>query len=56
MGKSGGKRPLGTPGLRWEDNIKMDLKRPGMGGMEWIHLVQNRDRWLAPIQCGEFLD
>jgi hypothetical protein len=30
---------------RWEDNIKMDLQEVGLGGMDWIHLAQNRDRW-----------
>jgi hypothetical protein len=34
-----GKRPLGRPRRRWEDNIKMDLREIGWGGMDWIHLV-----------------
>ena len=41
-----GKRPLGKPRLRWEDNIKMDLREVGRGGMDWMDLVQDRDRLL----------
>jgi len=44
-GKSEGKRPLGRPRSRWEDNIKMDLQEVGCGGMDWIDLAQDRDRW-----------
>ena len=44
-----GKRPLGRPRRRWEDNIKMDLQEVGGGGGDWIELVQNRDRWRAPV-------
>jgi hypothetical protein len=40
-----GKRPLGKPRRRWEDNIKMDLQEVGYGGMDWIKLAQDRDRW-----------
>ena len=40
-----GKRPLGTSRRRWEDNIKMDLQEVGLGGMDWIDLAQDRDRW-----------
>jgi hypothetical protein len=43
--KPEGKRPLGRCRLRWEDNIKMDLQEVGCGGMDWIGLAQNRDRW-----------
>jgi hypothetical protein len=35
---------------RWEDNIKMDLQEVGCGGMEWIELAQDRDRWWAPVK------
>jgi hypothetical protein len=43
-----GMRPLGTPGSRWEYNINMDLQEVrGGGGMDWIDLAQNRDRWWA---------
>jgi len=40
-----GKRPLGRPRRRWEDNIKMDLQEEGCGGMDWIELAEDRDRW-----------
>jgi hypothetical protein len=45
VGKPGGKRPLGRPRRRWEDNIKKDLQEVGCGEMDWIELAQNRDRW-----------
>jgi hypothetical protein len=44
VGKNEGKRPLGRPRRRWEDNIKMDIQEVGCGGMNWIELVQDRDR------------
>jgi len=47
VGKPEGKRPLGRPRHRWEDNIVMDLQEVGCGGMGWIDLTQNRDRWRA---------
>jgi len=47
VGKHEGKRPLGRPRHRWEDNIKMDLQEVGCGGMDWIELAQDRDRWRA---------
>jgi hypothetical protein len=43
VGKPGGKRPLGRPGCRWEDTVKMDLREIGCSGIDWIHLVQGRD-------------
>ena len=42
--KPEGKRPLGRPSHRWEDNIKMDLEKVGCGGTDWIELAQDRDR------------
>ena len=51
VGKSEGKRPLGRPRHRWEDNIKMDLKEVGCGGMDWIELAQDRDRWRALVNA-----
>ena len=49
VGKPEGKRPLGRPRHRWEDNIKMDLQEVGCRGMDWIELVQDRDRWRALV-------
>jgi len=49
VGKSEGKRPLGRPRHRWEDNIKMGLQEVGGGGMDWIKLAQDRDRWEALV-------
>jgi hypothetical protein len=43
VGKPEGKRPLGRPRFRWEDNIKADLQEVGCGGKDWIELVQDRD-------------
>jgi len=43
LGYLRGRRPLGRPRLRWEDNIKMDLQEVGCGVMDWIELVQDRD-------------
>ena len=40
-----GKRPLGRPRRRWEDNIKMDLQEVGGGCEDWMELAQDRDRW-----------
>jgi hypothetical protein len=40
VGKRKGKRPLGIPRRRWEDNIRMDLQEVGFGGMDWIGLAQ----------------
>jgi len=49
VGKPEGKRPLGTPRLRCENNIKMNLKEVGFGDMDWIELVQDRERWRALV-------
>ena len=49
VGKHAGKRPLGRPRRRWKDNIMMDLKEVGCGGMDWIDMAQDRDRWRALV-------
>ena len=51
VGKLEGKRPLGRHRRRWEDNIKMDLKEVGCGGMDWTELAQDRDRWPALVHA-----
>jgi len=51
VGKPEGKRPLGRPRHRWEDNINMDLQEVGCGGMGWINLAQDRDRWRALVNA-----
>ena len=51
VGKPEGKRPLWRPRRRWEDNIKMDLQEVGCGGMDWIELAQDRDRWGALVNA-----
>jgi hypothetical protein len=45
VGEPEGKRPLERPRSRWEDTIKMDSQEVGYGGMDWIGLAQDRDRW-----------
>jgi hypothetical protein len=51
VGKPEGKRPLGRPRRIWEDGIKMDLGEIGCGGVEWIHVVQDRDLWRAVVNA-----
>jgi hypothetical protein len=51
LGKSEGKRPLGRPRRRWEDGIKLNFREIGWGGVEWIHLAQDRDRWGAVVNA-----
>ena len=54
VGKTEGKRPLGRPRRRWEDNIKMDLREVGRGG-DWMELAQARDRWRGNCEYGDEL-
>jgi len=51
VGKPEGKRPLGRPTRRWEDNIKMDLQEVVCGYVDWIRLAQNRDRWRTLVSA-----
>jgi hypothetical protein len=52
FGKPEGKRPLGTPSRRWEDNIETDHQEVGCGGMDWIGLAQGKDGWRARVNAG----
>jgi hypothetical protein len=49
VGKPEGKRPLGRPRCRWEDNIKMDLREMEIDGTNWIQLAQDRVQWQASV-------
>jgi hypothetical protein len=49
VGRPEGRRPLGRPRRRWEDNIKMDLREIGFGDVDWINLAQDRDTCRAPV-------
>jgi hypothetical protein len=51
VGKPEGKRPLGRPRSRWEDNIRMDLQEVGYGCVDWTGLAQDRDRWRALVSA-----
>ena len=51
VGKPEGKRPLGRPRRKWDDNIRMDLQAVGCVGMDWIELAQDRDRWRALVNA-----
>jgi hypothetical protein len=65
VGKPEGKRPLGRPRRRWVDNIKINLRKIGWDGMDWIDLAQGRYQWSAlvntvinirvPYKAGKFL-
>jgi hypothetical protein len=49
VGKPEGTRPLGRPRCRWVDNIKMNLREIGWGGVDWIDMAQDRDQWKALV-------
>jgi hypothetical protein len=49
VGKPEGKRPLGRPMCRWEDNMRIDLREIGWEGVDWVHLAQDRDQWWAVV-------
>jgi hypothetical protein len=51
VGKPEGKRPFGRPRWRWEDGIRMDRRRLASGGVDWIRLAQDRDRWRAVVSA-----
>jgi hypothetical protein len=51
VGKPEGRRQLERPRRRWEDHIKMDLREVGWGGMDWINLAEDRDRWRALLNA-----
>ena len=51
VGKREGQRALGRSRCRWEDNIKMDIQEVVCGGMDWIELAEDRDRWWASVNA-----
>jgi hypothetical protein len=51
VGNAEGKRPLGRPRRRWEDNIKMYIQEVGCGDTNWMELVQGRGRWQALLNA-----
>jgi len=55
VGKPEGRRPLGRPRHRWEDSIKMDLRDVGCGGVDWVELAEDRDRWRALVNAVMYL-
>jgi hypothetical protein len=55
IGKPEGKKPVGRPGRRWVDNIKMDIRETGLQGVDWLHLAQDRDRRWAVVNTVMYL-
>jgi hypothetical protein len=51
VGQPEGRRPLGRPRRRWEDNIMIDLREVGCGCVDWMELAQDRDRWRALVSA-----
>jgi hypothetical protein len=51
VGKPEGRRPLGRPRHRWEDNIRMDFQEMGCGCVDWMEIAQERDRWRALVSA-----
>jgi len=51
VGKPEGRRPLGRPRLRWEDNMRMDLREVGCECVDWMELAPDRDRWRAIVSA-----
>ena len=51
VGKTEGKRPLGRPTRRWEDNIKVDLQKVGCGFMDWVDLAQDKNSWRTLVNA-----
>jgi hypothetical protein len=51
VGKPEGKIPLGRPWRMWEDGIRMNLREIDLGGVDWIRLAQDRDRWRAVLSA-----
>jgi hypothetical protein len=51
VGKSQGRRPMGRPTRRWEDNIRMDVREVGCVYVDWMELAQDRDRWHALVSA-----
>jgi hypothetical protein len=49
VGKPDGKKPLGRPRRRWENDIRMDLWETGWEGADWTHLAEDRDQWRAVV-------
>jgi hypothetical protein len=49
VGRPNGKRPLGKPGRRWENNLKMNFQDVGLDGMMWVDLAQDTERWRALV-------